>query len=768
MKLQSVSKEKLILLLCQGCLLAAAVLFWLFNRGNAFQKSFALDELQVADSTVVIQDVTTDETMSQGGLFMETPALSLDRGVYLIEISYNADREGSRISVTSEELSEQQLRCAEAVLNPRLHHVTMTLELTAPADDVRISAYFSGDGYISITNVGVFETSALYKRTLFYSVVLCILLVLVYIFVHSDRAGKSVILMLAAVFGISAIPLLKEYVLYGHDMYYHMLRTEGIREGLSMGIFPVKIHPVWAQDYGYAVGVFYGDIALYFPAVLRILGFSVQAAYKIFIAAMNLSTIVIAYFSFKRMFHSRLIGVLGSAFCCLNYYRMLDVYRRAAIGECLGIMMFPLVLLSFYLIFMETDGKNWWKHVLLTAFSLTGLVQSHILSCEMVFFLVIAVCIILIKKVFQKDVFKTLATAAILSVLLNIGFLVPFLDFYNDEILIGSSDWVGCTAVNGLQATALDMTQIFSLTGKIADTAGANGEYMGMGTFFGIGGALYIAMLLLGRCKKWHLDKNSYSAIICFVLGCGMVFMSSKLFPWDALAASGSIVGKLCYSLEFPWRLLAPGTILLIFSICYVVSRFRKYNKKYLSVMLMTALIGFLLLDCGRFLYDRAQNGMERYIYATEDLDTMLLSTNDYLPTVTNADEIEEGWLNMSNISTVEAYTKRGTKIRCQVTVGEQDGFIDFPLNYYRYYSCTDSFGQELPVSSGHNGMLRVSFPAGYTGNIQIGFREPWHWRLAEIASLLTGCGCLISLFVFRRRTYIESNEVFTKIEKVS
>ena len=121
----------------------------------------------------------------------------------------------------------------------------------------------------------------------------------------------------------------------------------------------------------------------------------------------------------------------------------------------------------------------------------------------------------------------------------------------------------------------------------------------------------------------------------------------------------------------------------------------------------------------------------------------------------------------MSNISKVEAYTKRGTEIQCQVTVGEQEGVIDFPLNYYRYYSCTDNLGQELPVSSGHNGMLRVSFPADYTGNIQVAFCEPWHWRLAEIVSLLTGCGCVMILFISNRKEYIE-NESLSAKKKVS
>lgn len=757
MRIKSISKEKLILLLCQGCLLAAAVLFWLFNRGNAFQKSFALDEFLVADTAVVVQDVTTDETRSQGGTFMETPAISLDKGVYLIEISYNADREGSTISVTSEELSEHQLRCTDAVLNPRLHHVTMTLELTEPANDVVISADFSGEGYISITGVGVFETSALYKRTFFYSVLLCLFLAVVYFFWHSQKETKAVMLALTVALGISVIPLLNEYVLYGHDMYYHMLRIEGIREGLSMGIFPVKIHPVWAQDYGYAVGVFYGDIALYFPAVLRILGFSVQATYKIFIASMNLGTIIIAYFSFKRMFHSRWIGVLGSMFSSLNFYRMLDVYRRAAIGECLGIMLLPLVLLSFYLIFMETDEKNWWKHALFTAFSLTGLVQSHILSCEMVFFLVVVVCIILIKKVFQKDIFRALSTGAILSVLLNVGFLVPFLDFYNEEIQIASSNWAGGMPAEKLQQYALDFMKIFTLADISAKSEVELWKRflekpMGAGILFGVGIILFVALFIF-RFQKFIKDKNFYPAILCFVLGFVLCFMSSKLFPWEKLANSGDIAEKLCSSLQFPWRLLAPGTILLIFSICYAISYLRKGGSRIIPFGVTAVLIIVLLIDCSVFISDRKVNGEKRYLYATEDLDSMLLGTYDYLPAITNPDEIEAGWLNLSNISSVESYTKRGTEIQCQVTVGEQDGFIDFPLNYYRYYSCMDSLGQEFPVSLGHNGMLRVSFPAGYMGNVQIGFREPWHWRLAELISALVGVGCLISLLGLKRRT---------------
>lgn len=750
--------EKTILLLIQLILLAAAVLFWLFNRGNALQKTFTLDEFLVADSAVVIEDITTDDTMSRGGVFLETPPLSLDRGVYQIEIHYNANHADSTVSAHSASLNENELHSATVRLNPNLHHTTITLELTKPADDVVISAAFSGRGYISITNVGIFETSARYKKIMFYAFLLCVLLTLIYAFVRSDRAAKGAWLALAGIFGISSLLLLRDHLLYGDDLFFHLLRIEGIQKGISYGTFPVKIYPVCAYDHGYALGVFYGDLALYFPAFLRLLGFSVHTAYQFLVGAINLGTVITFYFSFRRMFHSQWLGILGSMLGCLNIYRMIDIYRRAAIGECLGILFFPLVLLSFYLIFTETDEKNWLKHSFLTSFSLTGLVQSHILSCEMVFFILLIVCLVMLKRVFHKYIFRTLALAAFLSVLLNLGFLVPFFDFYNADILIASPEWLNRSTNISLQKIALNLLQIFTLKGNQPDSNSVTPDIIpspayGIGLAFGAGILLFILLLIL-RVKKCRTDKNFYPALLCFGMGIGLLFMSSNLFPWDALSASGSLAAKLCYSIQFPWRLLAPGATLLCFSICYVISAFHNYLNKPAAVAAAICLTCLLLLNCAWFICASAQNGAPRYIYATEDMDSMLLGNNEYLPTVTNPDEIDEGWVNLSDAVSLDTYTKRGTEVQGHVSAGAEGGFIDFPLNYYRYYLCTDNTGQSLPVSSGNNGMVRVTLPADYEGDICVAFREPLHWRIAECIPLASFLGILSVILLKYRKSH--------------
>ena len=102
-------------------------------------------------------------------------------------------------------------------------------------------------------------------------------------------------------------------------------------------------------------------------------------------------------------------------------------------------MCLPLVLCGFYLIYMDHNiKKNWFSHAALTAFGLTGIIQSHVLSVEMAAIFILFTCLILIKKTVQLPRFLTLLSAAVFSVLLNLGFLVPFLSYFDTSININS------------------------------------------------------------------------------------------------------------------------------------------------------------------------------------------------------------------------------------------------------------------------------------------------------------------------------------------
>ena len=149
---------KYIIVGVQIIILFFALSSWILHRGNAYGKVFALDEYILRDNVVVGEDVTTDEIMGESGVFLSTPALHLEKGIYQIHVNYNADRVGNIINVSCD-LGTMECFAPPMELDPSVHSSIMTAEITRSTDDLRIEAFFSGSGYISITNMEIYETS---------------------------------------------------------------------------------------------------------------------------------------------------------------------------------------------------------------------------------------------------------------------------------------------------------------------------------------------------------------------------------------------------------------------------------------------------------------------------------------------------------------------------------------------------------------------------------------------------------------------------------
>lgn len=747
------TKQTYAFLALQLLIMIAAFLGWLIHRGALFQKVITLDEYIVSENTVVAEDVTTDETMNEGGVFVSTPELALEKGTYTIRIDYNANASDSTVYAESAQLSSLEMHCQEVTLNPAYHTASLTLDLSRDVTDLTVKASFSGSGYLSITGTSIVETTDRYKRNIIRAFTLCLLLNIGYLLKKSDSSSRKVILALGVIFGITCYPLYSDYLPVGHDMPFHLLRIEGIAKGLSEHIFPVKIHPVWAKDYGYAVGVMYGNAFLYFPALLRRFGYSVQTAYKLYAAAVNLSTVIISYFAFKRIFQSKKTGVLGSLIYSLSIYRLIDTYTRAAVGEYTAMMFFPVVLCGFYLILTEASRENWHKYAAVTALGLTGLIQSHVLSCEMAALVILPVCLILLKRIFRRYTLGALSLAAVLSALLNLGFLVPFLDYYNTELYITSDQWAGST-IGFFQENGLFPLQLFTLFGHGAGSAwqtqaGVSKEVtITMGIFFLLGLLVFI-YLLFCHYKEIRAHRLFRPACLCTFFGCLLLYMSTCYFPWDAIASLSAWPEKLIYSLEFPWRLLAPATALLTFSCCFSISALFDIYKKPVAFPVLLSMLALSAVNCGWYMYDFTFSCEPYRVYDTYKLDSMCMYSYDYLPAGTDPEGIEDNLIVADGITSFESYEKQGTKILCSVAAENSEGYIDFPLNYYKYYVCIDTAtGQQLELSPGYNNMIRVTIPPGFDSRISISFQEPLHWRLSELVSLLTLLGlCCFPLY---------------------
>ena len=78
------------------------------------------------------------------------------------------------------------------------------------------------------------------------------------------KNGVIAVGMLALLF-VTELPMTMNYIPKGYDLRFHYYRLYSIAEGLRDGLFPVKIQPEWFNGYGYATGIFYGDIFLSWP-----------------------------------------------------------------------------------------------------------------------------------------------------------------------------------------------------------------------------------------------------------------------------------------------------------------------------------------------------------------------------------------------------------------------------------------------------------------------------------------------------------------------
>ena len=61
---------------------------------------------------------------------------------------------------------------------------------------------------------------------------------------------------------------------------------------------------------------------------------------------------------------------------------------------------------------------------------------------------------------------------------------------------------------------------------------------------------------------------------------------------------------------------------------------------------------------------------------------------------------------------------------------------------YYKGYEARDkATGEKLPVGKGDNVDVRVEFPQGFEGEIQVRYAGMWYWHLAEAVSGLAVVG---------------------------
>lgn len=653
-----------------------------------------------------------------------TPHLTLPKGEYRVTIS------GSGLTDSREKLylaSTDGTKYAEfnnSSIDFKLEHDVTELMLCTDSDE------------ISVKNITVKSDGRIFNDV--YLLILLILLgfiLLVYykLFASKKDAENSMLQFALIALGVFVTyPYFTQYLQAADDLSFHLARIEGIKDGLLCGQFPVRIDPSTGAGYGYPTGLFYGNLFLYFPAVLRLCGVSIITAYKTICLGINIATALIAYYSIKEISKSRYTGFIGAAVYTLSTWRLICMVSRAAVGESISMMLLPLLILGIYHVLM--GEKNKW-YILSIGF--TGLIQSHVINTLIGGLMVAFIVLCSLKQLFSEKRWLALLKAAGLTVLLNMWFIIPFVTAYTGiDMNIHHSQSAG-----NFQAGALIPAQLFNIfndkLGISQILSGGIKEDMSLslGILSSIG---FIAALFYVVFENRNKMRNHKFFVILFIFTILVLYMATSLFPWDYLRDKFKWALFFENTLQFPWRFLTIATVILSFLTAMVIGLYTK--KSRYAVTAAICIIGAI----GVIMFGSTYTE-QKSTYAKKGqsiIDSISLgATGEYLPYGNKPGVyVPEKYTENGSVKIID-YQKYGTNIDLSLSNAKSGDFIEVPLLYYPGYKAYDENGR-LEVSNGSNGVLRVKLKDG-SESIRIKYSGLLSYTFGNIITLITIIACV-------------------------
>ena len=715
-----------------------------------FEREDLLLETQQDNGSDTKAGYYADSSFEGTSFVIRTPEFSPGRGIYTVTVEYearNCDDVHTQVTQTGSYYGQGALRGDSVSVDLQERSVTYHIYVLHKGSSARVQASFQtvpdGDSYFGISRIRVVSSPLSWILATTLAVGLVLLLGAVWLIWKKRPAWitgerRVTFFLLSCIVLLSSAPLLVNYPIQGHDLGFHLMRIEGIKAGLESGAFPVKIYPLWLGGNGYASGVLYPDLFLYIPVLFRFLGMPVYLAYQCYTFLVNLATVCITFRCFKRMFGTDKSGVLAALCFTLYPYRLTDIYIRAAVGEYTAMTFLPLVLCGVYEIYREADAekKAGKTGAVMLAAGLTGVLQSHVLTFEITALFLLLAGLLLFQKTFSKRIFFRLLKTGAVTVLLNLWFLIPFLDYNEMSFVYNSPGRV--EESSGIQQSGMFLYQFFTVnfqksTSK-AVSAGLQEEHL-LGIGLGFLAVLFFWLLGLvrGRKEKWgRAEKLCLAFCVC------SLFLSTCLFPYDALLG---LLGKRALfltSLQFPWRFLAAAGVFLTWLACILERDAGRDGGRERARFLLGA-IGFCTVLQALFFLNTVMDESSAWRpYDTAALTTFAGAGYEYLPAGTVAQQVPRE-VETAKGQPVVTYSRRYNALTLDVENEDgKEAALDLPLLSYVGYEAEDENHTPIEMTWGRNNSIRLLIPAGYRGRIRVAFREPALWRIAELVSVYT------------------------------
>ena len=572
-------------------------------------------------------------------------------------------------------------------------------------------------------------------------------------------------MIISVVFLITCVPLVGDNLIKGDDTVIHLIRLEGLKAGYLSGQLPVKVEPVINGGYGYAFSTYYGSLFYNIPAIFRLMGFTMQNAYKLFVVLVNLATVIVSYYSFRVIFKRAELALVAAIMYSMSLLRLVDLYQRGAVGEFTALIFLPLIVAGLWKIYaVPVDDKNYSRLWIMPVIGYFGVIESHVLSTEIFGLFTVFACLMLFKKTFRKQTFFVLLKVVLISIVLNIGYLLPFIESYMLE-----DTYIRSGQSNSARLTfCLAFTDLFKFFTKFVEFEGWR-NYMvpGLGPTVIPAIILFICTLIKGIKK--HKKLIIVSAVITVITA----ILSLDIIPYErvltylgsepsGVAVIDSIarsVSNMVKNIQFAMRFLTVGTCTYIVFVTALLDQYDDAGSD--TVILRVSEIIIVMLTVLQFIWAAklTMNEMPYMnLYTMTENDKELscqVGNYEYLPRKADGyfpeDFLrEEGHYDATD-AVVTGYEKEYTNISFHAVTGDEKGEVELPLLYYRGYKAINAdTGEKIRLTKSVHALLLLELDSNFDGNVRVYYAGKVYWHIAEVVSVITFI--LIVVYGMRRR----------------
>lgn len=726
-------------------LIAASFLWALFSLKNLPKADLDIEEWKM--DHVVYRDhafCVDDEIKNSGepaDIFWG-PYKGLQAGSYTAKIEYSADSDQECLADAYRRESVH-VEASPGFLSAYQHTISYPFEVKKDVDNFELRIQYSGYGDFSIRSVSIVPNNTRIKRTMAEIIAGVLLIDCAVVFAGLSAERKQTVLMLAGIGILASLPLGVRGIYDGHDLDVHLMRIEAVAQALRSEQFPARISSILVYGRGYPFSIFYNDIFLYFPAMLRLFGFSLTSAYKIFIFFMNQAGTVAAYLCFKPILKNKKNTLLLTLIYTTASYRLTNTYVRAAVGELTAQVFLPLFGLSVYKIFFTETGsfRDVLVNSLLLAGAVSGAVASHIPTPAMICFLMLLICIICWRKTLRKQTILTLAMAAGMAVLLNIYFLVPFADYYITEPMSIKKDaGEALLRMQNRGAYPAELFSVFQSVDGMADEELAERLQVSPG--------LPLIFVLFAGIWAWPGRlKNKWFG---FTMGFSILtlLLSTSVFPWDFLADRFWFWRTFTQMVQFPWRFLEFSILFLTLAAGELLND-RSFSSSHhllaaAAVVMVFWFMGSLFENCPV---------VDPYDSSSLDLNNVGLQGQYFLQ---GSDRYADTTaVRTQNMESAEILSRSSDKtvLLCRSGINAGVHSVTVPLYNYKGYRVRDEAGNAYEIRNAEQNLISFELPDGFDGTVTVAFRDPVYWTASLLISAISAAAvCLWIRADFRRR----------------